>query len=53
MLYYNQHRFIISATTSLLNILPTKMADRTPAMMDSFGMTNNFISRLSKNNFNN
>ena len=45
MLYYNQHRFMISATTSLLNILPTKMTDRTPAMMDSFGMTNNFISR--------
>ena len=53
MLYYRQHRFLISAKTSLLKILPAKVAkvaktDRTPAMVDSFGMTNNFISRFSK-----
>ena len=48
MLYYKQHRFMISAKTSLLTILPTKMTDRTPAMVDSFGMTNNFISRFSQ-----
>ena len=49
MLYYKQHRFMISAKTSLLKILPAKMAktDRTPAKVDSFGMTNNFISRFS------
>ncbi len=48
-----QHRFLITAKTSLLNILPTKMTNRTSAMVDSFGMTNNFISRFSKKNFNN
>ena len=50
MLYYKQYRFMISAMTSLLKILPAKVAkkDRTPAKMDSFGMTNNFISRFSK-----
>ena len=55
MLYYKQHRFLISAKTSLLKILPAKVTktNRTPAMMDSFGMTNNFISRFSKKNFNN
>ena len=52
MLYYKQHRFMISAKTSLLNRLPAKVAktdrtDRTSAKVDSFGMTNNFISRFS------
>ena len=55
MLYYKQHRFLISAKISLLKILPAKVTktNRTPAMVDSFGMTNNFISRFSKKNFNN
>ena len=55
MLYYREHRFMISAKTSLLKILPAKVAktNRTPTKMDSFGMTNNFISRFSKKNFNN
>ena len=45
-----QYRFMISAKTSLLKILPAKVAkkDRTPAKVDSFGMTNNFVSRFSK-----
>ena len=49
MLYYNQHRFVITTNAILLKILPTKMAktDRTSAKVDSFGMTNNFISRFS------
>ena len=50
---WSQHRFMISTKSILLNILPTKMTNRTPAMVDSFGMTNNFISRFSKKNFNN
>ena len=50
MLYYNQHRFMITTKSILLKILPAKVTktDRTPTMMDSFGMTNNFISRFSK-----
>ena len=50
MLYYKQHRFVISTNAILLKILPAKVAktDRTPTKMDSFGMTNNFISRFSK-----
>ena len=54
MLYYNQHRFMISAKTILVKILPAKVAkvakvaNRTPTKVDSFGMTNNFISRFSK-----
>ena len=50
MLYYKQHRFLITAKTFLLKILPAKVTktDRTPTKMDSFGMTNNFISRFSK-----
>ena len=50
MLYYKQHRFMITTKSILMKILPAKMAktDRTPAMVDSFGMTNNFISRFSK-----
>lgn len=50
MLYYNQHRVMISAKTNLLKLLPAKVAktDRTKTKMDSFGMTNNFISRFSK-----
>ena len=49
MLYYKQHRFVISTNAILLNRLPAKVAktDRTSAKMDSFGMTNNFISRFS------
>ena len=52
MLYYKKHRFLISAKTSLLKILPAKVAKvaktvRSSAMM-AFGMTNNFISRFSK-----
>lgn len=48
-----QHRFVISTNAILLKILPAKVAkvaktDRTPAMVDSFGMINNFISRYSK-----
>ena len=53
MLYYKQYRFMISAMTSLLKILPAKVAkvaktDRSSAMMETFGMTNNFVSRFSK-----
>lgn len=53
MLYYKQHRFMITTKSILMKILPAKVAktaktDRTPAMVDSFGMTNNFISRFSK-----
>ena len=47
-----EHRFLISTKSILLNILPTKITNRSP-MMESFGMTNNFISRFSKKNFNN
>lgn len=47
-LYYKQHRFIISTKSILMKILPAKVTDRTPAMVDTFGMTNNFISRFSK-----
>ena len=49
-----EHRFLISTKAILLKILPSKMTktNRSP-MMDSFGMTNNFISRFSKKNFNN
>lgn len=45
-----QYRFMISAKTSLLKILPAKVAKtvRSSAMMETFGMTNNFISRFSK-----
>ena len=55
MLYYKQHRFMISTNAILLKILPAKVTktNRTSAMVDSFGMTNNFISRFSKKNFNN
>ena len=52
MLYYKQHRFLISAMTSLLKLLPAKVTktNRTPAMMDSFGMTNTTIQiKLSQN----
>ena len=47
---WSQHRFMISTKAILLKILPAKVAktDRSPAMVDSFGMTNNFISRFSK-----
>ena len=54
MLYYKQHRFMITTKSILMKILPAKVAktakvaNRTPAMVDSFGMTNNFISRYSK-----
>ena len=50
MLYYNQHRFMISTNAILLKILPAKVAktDRSTTIMTSFGMTNNFISRFSK-----
>lgn len=41
-----------STKAILLKILPSKMTDRSP-MVESFGMTNNFISRFSKKNFNN
>ena len=46
---WSQHRFMISAKKLLLKLLPTKMTNRTWVKMDSFGMTNNFISRYSKN----
>ena len=45
---YRQYRFMISAKTSLLKILPTKMTNRSTTIKTSFGMTNNFISRYSK-----
>ena len=47
---WSQHRFMITTNAILLKILPAKVTktDRTPTMMDSFGMTNNFISRFSK-----
>ena len=50
-----KHRFLISTKAILLNILPTKMtkSDRSTTIKTSFGMTNNFISRFSKKNFNN
>ena len=50
MLYYSQHRFMITTKSILMKILPAKVAkkNRTPAKVDSFGMTNNFISRYSK-----
>ncbi len=50
MLYYKQYRFMISAETILVKILPAKVTktNRTPAKVDSFGMTNNFISCYSR-----
>ena len=52
---WSQHRFMISTNAILLKILPAKVTktNRTSAMVDSFGMTNNFISCFSKKNFNN
>ena len=47
-----EHSFLKSTKAILLKILPSKMTDRSP-MVESFGMTNNFISRFSKKNFNN
>ena len=52
MLYYNQYRFMISAKTILLKILPAKVAKvaktaRSRMIGEPFGMTNNFISRFS------
>ena len=49
---WSQHRFMISAKTSLLKILPAKVAkvaktDRSAMIGEGFGMTNNFISRFS------
>ena len=52
MLYYKQHRFMISTNAILLKILPAKVTktNRTPAMVDSFGMTNTTIQiKLSLN----
>lgn len=46
--HLSQHRFMITTKSILLKILPTKMTNRSAAMMESFGMTNNFISRFSK-----
>lgn len=47
--HLSQHRFMITTKSILLKILPTKMTTiRSAAMMESFGMTNNFISRFSK-----
>ena len=50
MLYYKQHRFMITTKSILMKILPAKVAKtvRSSAMMETFGMTNNFISRFSK-----
>ena len=45
---WSQHRFVISTNAILLKLLPAKVTDRTPTMMESFGMTNNFISHFSK-----
>ena len=47
-----QYRFMISAKTSLLKILPAKVAKvaktaRSRMIGEPFGMTNNFISRFS------
>ena len=52
MLYYNQHRFVITTNAILLKILPAKVAktaktDRSAINGETFGMTNNFISRFS------
>ena len=48
-----EHRFLKS-TKAILLILPSKMTmSNRPPMVESFGMTNNFISRFSKKNFNN
>ena len=45
---FAQHRFIKSTKSILKKILPTKMPTaRSSTMMESFGMTNNFISRFS------
>ena len=50
---WSEHRFIISTKSILLKILPSKMTNRSKIMMINgeplFGMTNNFISRYSKN----
>ena len=50
MLYYNQHRFVITTNAILLKILPAKVAKTARSAMigEPFGMTNNFISRYSK-----
>ena len=48
MLYYNQHRFVITTNAILLKILPAKVTNRSAMIGESFGMTNNFISRFSK-----
>ena len=47
---WSQHRFMITTNAILLKILPAKVAktDRSPMVMEPFGMTNNFISRFSK-----
>jgi hypothetical protein len=47
---WSQHRFVISTNAILLKILPAKVTktDRSSAMMETFGMTNNFVSRFSK-----
>ena len=52
MLYYNQHRFMITTNAILLKILPAKVAKvaktaRSRMIGEPFGMTNNFISRFS------
>ena len=46
---WSQHRFIISTKSILLKLLLTKMTNRTRMIGEPFGMTNNFISRYSKN----
>ena len=46
---WSQHRFMISTNAILLKLLPMKMTNRSTTVMESFGMTNNFISRYSKN----
>ena len=48
--HLSQHRFMITTKSILMKILPAKVAKtvRSSAMMETFGMTNNFISRFSK-----
>ena len=45
--HLSQHRFMITTKSILMKILPTKVTNRS-SLMESFGMTNNFISRFSK-----
>lgn len=45
---WSQHRFMITTKSILMKILPAKVTVRSSTMMETFGMTNNFISHFSK-----